>query len=70
MAISVRWVDREYSVHEDLIGLTEVQSTDAATLASTIKDTLIRVSLPMSHLCGQAYDGASIMAGHLTAWCC
>ena len=47
-------------------GLTEVQSTDAATLDSTIKDTLIRVSLPMSHLCGQAYDGASNMAGHLT----
>ena len=66
MAISVRCVDREYNVHEDLIGPTEVTSTDAATLASTIKDTLIRVSLPMSHLCGQAYDGASNMAGR----CC
>ena len=64
VAISVRWVDREYSVHEDPIGLTEVTSTDAATLASTIKDTLIRVSLPMSQLCGQTYDGASNMAGH------
>jgi len=26
----------------------------------------VMVSLPISHLCGQAYDGASSMAGHLT----
>ena len=65
LGISLRWVDDDYNVHEDLIGLFEVEVTDAATLSSTIKDTLIRCNLDLAQCCGQAYDGASNMSGQL-----
>jgi len=41
LGIFVRWVDGSYNVHEDLIGLIEVEMTDVATLTSTLKDTLL-----------------------------
>ena len=66
LGISVRWVDGSYNVHEDLVGLVEVEVTDAATLTSTLKDTLLRCNLQLVQCRGQAYDGASNMAGHLT----
>ena len=40
--------------------------TDAETLTSTIKDVLIRCNLQLCHCCGQAYNGASNMAGHIS----
>ena len=66
LGISLRWVDSDYIVNEDLIGLVEVEMTDAATLVETIKDTLIRMHLQLTQCRGQAYDGASNMAGHLS----
>lgn len=65
LSISLRWVDTSYTVYEDLIGLVEVEQTDAATLAETIKDTLLRSNIQLIQCRGQAYDGASNMAGHL-----
>ena len=53
-------------MYEDLIGLVEVEATHAATLASTIKDILLRVNLQLTQCRGQAYDGAANMAGHLS----
>ena len=32
LGISVRWIENDYQVHEDLIGLVEVETTDAPTL--------------------------------------
>ena len=45
LGISIRWVDTGHTVYEDLIGLVEVEATHAATLASTIKDILLRINL-------------------------
>lgn len=64
-AISLRWVSESYVISEDLIGLFSVDKTDATTLVSVLKDVLIRCNLPLSKCCGQTYDGASNMAGHL-----
>ena len=66
LAICIRWVDTEFVIHEDLIGLMHVEKTDANTLTTAIKDVLIRCSLPLSQCRGQGYDGASTMMGHLT----
>ena len=63
LAICIRWVDEQYCIYEDLIGLVQVDRTDGATLASTIKDCLIRVKLDLHKCVGQAYDGASNMSG-------
>ena len=65
LGISIRWVENDYQVHEDLIGLAEVETTDAATLCTVIKDILLRVNLQLTQCRGQAYDGAANMAGHL-----
>lgn len=37
-------------IHEDFIGLVEVESTSAATLFSVLKDCLVCLSLPMSFM--------------------
>ena len=62
MSISIRWVDTDYDVHEDTLGLIQLPNTRAETIFSAIKDILIRCSLPMKQCCGQAYDGAANMS--------
>ncbi|XP_035690920.1 zinc finger MYM-type protein 1-like [Branchiostoma floridae] len=64
--ISVRYVDHDYEVHEDSLGLYKLSSTDAATITAAIKDTLLRTGLPLKLCRGQAYDGAANMKGHRT----
>ena len=66
LAISIRWVDKQFYIHEDFIALLQVEKTDAATLTSVISDCLIRCNLQLSHCVGQAYDGASNMSGRMT----
>ena len=65
-AISIRWVTQDYVIHEDLIALAEVEQTDCATLTSELKKVLRNNGLQISKCCGQAYDGASDMSGHLS----
>jgi hypothetical protein len=65
-SVSVRWLDVETcDVREDCIGLVSVETTDSATLAAVIKDTLLRCNLDMNVLVGQGYDGASNMSGRI-----
>ena len=66
LSVSLRWVEDNYTIHEDLVGLMEVEMTNAETLTSTIKDLLLRCNLQLCHCRGQAYDGASNMAGHIS----
>ena len=57
VVVCIRWVDEDFSVHEDPLELIHLPKTDAETLTSTVKDCLIRFSLPLSQCRGQAYDG-------------
>ena len=66
LSLSLIWVESDYTIHQDFIGLVEVESTSVATLFSVLKYGLVRLSLPVSFLCGQAYDGAANMLGYLT----
>lgn len=64
VTIILRWVDdNDFSVHEEFVGLYVVPSNDSNTLVSIVKDTLIRLNLPLSKARGQCYDGASCMSG-------
>ena len=65
LSISIRWVDESYLVYEDIVGMMELQQTDALTIANAVKDVMFRYSLPLRQCHGQAYDGASNMAGRL-----
>ena len=43
--ISFLWVDFSYEVQEDLIGLVQIDTTDAASLSGVTKDILIHCNL-------------------------
>ena len=55
LTIVIRWVDADYVIHEDFIGMVHVPDTTAATLTAIIKDMLIRCVLPLDNCRGQAY---------------
>ena len=61
--ISIRWVDNQYTILEEPIGLVQLSDTFANTLVTAIKDMLRRCNLPLGMCCGQAYDGAANMQG-------
>ena len=59
----LRWVDQEFEVHEDFIGLHVLDSTDASHIFAVIKAVLGQLHIPMNKIRGQCYDGAAAMAG-------
>ena len=63
MSLSIRWVDSNFIIHEDVLRLIQLPDTKAVTIFYAIKDILIRCSLPLSQCRGQAFDGAANMSG-------
>ena len=61
VVICIRWVSKNFDVHEDFIGLYKVDQIDAGTLVYVIKDTLLRLNLSLTRIRGQCYDGAASM---------
>ena len=61
--LSIRWVNDDYGVNEDPVGLFSVPDTTSNTLTKVIQDMLKRCSLPLSLCRGQANDGAANMQG-------
>ena len=64
LSICIRWIDSEFSIHENLLGMVHVEKTDATSISTAIKDVLVRCSLSISQCRGQGYDGCSVMMGH------
>lgn len=62
-SICVRYVDENLEIHEVFVGLYEPETTTGTSLASVIKDVLLRLGLPIGQLRAQTYDGAAAMAG-------
>lgn len=48
VVLCLRWVSEKFEVHEEFIGLYMVESIDANTLVSVIKDVLQRLNLSLS----------------------
>lgn len=63
LSVILRHVDEDFSVHEDFVGLYEVDKADAANLSAIILDCLRRFGLDVHMLRGQGYDGAAVMSG-------
>lgn len=61
--VSIRWVNSDYEVSEDPVGLYCLPDTKSDTLYSVVTDILTRCTLPLCLCRGQAYDGASNMQG-------
>ena len=64
--VFIRYVDNDYNVHEDPIGLFVLPNTGAETITSVVKDILLRCTLPIDLCRGQAYDEAAVMQGRLS----
>ena len=65
LALSIRWVSELYQVHEDLIGLTYVEATDAASLKSVILDCSTHCGLSISTDVGRLMMGLLICQADL-----
>ena len=63
VAICLRYIDDNFDAHEDFVGMYAVESIKADILVRELKDTLLRMNLPLAYCRGQCYDGAANMAG-------
>jgi len=62
-SMCIRHVGTSMEVKEDFVGLYEPSDTTGCTLSHIVRDALIRLDLPLTHLRAQTYDGAANMAG-------
>eukprot|EP00731_Ephydatia_muelleri_P029859 Em0021g382a len=63
MVICLRYVDANLEVHEQFIGLYNLERTNAEMIVSVVEDVLLRMNLSITNCRGQCYDGASNMSG-------
>ena len=70
LSISLRWVDSDYNIFENLVGMIQVTRTDAETLTLAIKDVLIRCMTPLSScrarhmMVHQIWQGGKVVLQH------
>ena len=64
VVVCFRTVDEEFVCSEDFVSVYVVESTKSDTIVQILKDTMIRMNLPITNCRGQCYDGAANMAGH------
>jgi hypothetical protein len=63
LCVTIRTVDENYEIHEDVLGLYKLNRQTAASISEAILDVLTLSGLSMANCRGQGYDGASTMAG-------
>ncbi|CAF3101494.1 unnamed protein product, partial [Rotaria sp. Silwood2] len=66
LCFTIRSVDKDFIVHEDVLGLYAITSETAEHITGVILDILIRCTLNLKYCRGQAYDGAPATAGHIS----
>ena len=63
LSISIRSVDECFGIHEDCLGLYELESQDVEHNTTVILDVLLRCNLNVEACHGQGYDDAATMSG-------
>ena len=63
MNVCIRYVNDEYVVNEESLGVHCIPDTKAETLFVALKNVLLSCGLSLSSCRGQAYDGAAAMLG-------
>lgn len=63
LTVVMRWIDENFDVFEEFLGMYSLQSTSTQSIVSAITDTLVCFQIPMTKIWGQCYDGCSTMAG-------
>ena len=59
---SSRWVDDNFDVFEEFVGLYFLQTTTADSIVAAITDVLMHFQVLFSKIRGQCYDGCSTMS--------
>lgn len=63
VVICLKWVNENFEIQEEFVGLYEVDSTSAEKIYAAITDVFLCLNLPISKVRGQCYDGAAAMSG-------
>ena len=63
LTLVIRWVNQDFLVSEEFLGLYYMSTIDAQSIVDVMKDVFLRFQIPFSKLRGQCYDGCSTMAG-------
>ena len=66
LCFTIRSVDSDFIIHEDVIGMYAVASQTAENITEVIFDILIRCNLDIKYCRGQGYDEASSMSGNMS----
>ena len=61
--IFIRHTDQNFEVHEDFVGLYNVEETMKEGISSMIQDVQLRLQLPVNQLRGKTYVAASKISG-------
>ena len=62
VAVALRWVHDELLLYEEFISLYDVANIKVASLYGVIRDNLLQLTLPLTKIRGQCYDGVSNMS--------
>ena len=63
LVICFRWVDDDFEIHEDFVGLHPLPNTKTDSIVKVILDVIHRIDLKIKNARGQCYDGAATMSG-------
>ena len=63
LTIVLRWVEDNYNINEDMIGLHQADKVDAESLLKILTSVFASLNLDISSLRGQTYDGAAVLQG-------
>ena len=66
LVVCICWVDENFAVHEDFIGMYALERTTANDIVAILRNCLISMHLHIKNEHGQCYDGATTMAGEKT----
>lgn len=57
------WIDDEFGVHEDFVGLCELGKTDSQSILHELTKSMNDLHLDVHRMRGQCYDGVSTISG-------
>ena len=65
MTFCIRWVDENFIIHEDFVGVRQADKCDATTIVRIIKNILLSLGVDIKKCRDQTYDGAAVLQGAL-----
>ena len=63
LSIVLRWVEDDYTIHEDLLGLHQGDETNAESVLVILESVFLSHGLNVQSLRGQTYGGAAVLQG-------